>query len=140
MNKIFNSLVVALIIAISFSSIKSYQLEKLNRLLKSDLIELSDVKYGLFNVDEWKEQLATVITQKLKELKLTGQEKEKARVKIENFLRQTIRKFEVSYKQENNKNSFFGISYKSIGADVFEIFEKLEERVPQITEDIESVN
>ena len=137
MNKIiFNSLVVALLIAISFSSIKFYQLEKSNRILKSDLIELSDVKYGLFNVDEWKEQLATVITQKLKELKLTGQEKEKARVKIENFLRQTIRKFEISYKQENNKNSFFGISYKSIGADVFEIFEKLEERVPQITEDI----
>lgn len=137
MNKIiFNSIVVVLIIAISFSSIESYKLEQSNRVLKRDLIELSDVKYGLFNVDQWKEQLATVITQKLKELKLTGQEKEKARVTIENFLRQTITKFEVSYKQENNEKSFFGISYKNIGADVFKIFDKLEERVPQITEDI----
>lgn len=132
----FNSLVMFIIISIIFFTFKSYQLEQSNRLLKSDLIELSDVKYGLFNVDEWKEQLAAVITQKLKELKLTGQDKEKARVKIENFLTQTIKKFEISYKEENNKKSFFGISYKSVGADIFNIFEKLEERVPQITEDI----
>ena len=137
MNKtITHGLLIVLLLITSFSAFRSYQLEKTNRILKSDLIELSDIKYGLFNVDVWKEQLATIITKKLKELKLTGEDKEKARIKIENFLTEAISKFEVSYKEENNKKSFFGISFKSVGADVFEIFEKLEDRVPQITEDI----
>lgn len=137
MNKtLTNGILIVLLLITFFSAFKSYQLEKSSRTLKSDLIELSDIKYGLFNVDVWKEQLATIITKKLKELKLTGEDKEKARIKIENFLRTTIRKFEVNYKEENNRKSLFGISYKSVGADVFEIFEQLEDSVPQITEDI----
>lgn len=137
MNKtITNGILIALLLITSFSAFNSYQLEKSNRILKSDLIELSDIKYGLFNVDVWKEQLATIITKKLKELKLTGEDKEKARIKIEKFLTEAISKFEVSYKEENKKYTFLGFNHKNLGADYFEIFKKLGDRVPQITEDI----
>ena len=48
--------------------------------MKEDLIELSKVKYGLFNVDEWKKVLARIITKKLRSLtsrgKQCGNEKE----------------------------------------------------------------
>ncbi|MFL0120120.1 hypothetical protein, partial [Tenacibaculum maritimum] len=84
----------------------------------------------------WKNQLAKIITTKLKELKLTGNDREIAKRKIKKFLYRAISDYEINYKKTNNENSFFGISYKSVGANVFGIFSGLKERVPTITEEI----
>ena len=133
---ISNSILIILFFTISVSSFKSYYLEINKKELKSDLIEISDIKYGMFNVDEWKNQLAKIITAKLKELKLTGSDREIAKKKIETFLYKAISDYEINYKKSNNENSLFGISYKSVGADIFGIFNGLKERVPIITEEI----
>jgi len=133
---IFKLSLILFFLTISFFSYKSFESEKIKRELKHDLIELSDIKYGMFNVDEWKIQFSNIITKKLRELKLTGNDKEKARKKIESLLYETIEKFELDYKKENEKNSLFGVSFRNIGVNFFEIFGKLKERVPVITEDI----
>ena len=124
-NLISKTILIILFISISFSSFKSYDLEKNKRKLKTDLIELSDIKYGMFNVDEWKMQFAKIITAKLKELKLTGNDREIARKKITALLYEVIENFEINYKEKNEKNSPFGISLKNIGADYFSIFRDL---------------
>ncbi|MCD8408573.1 paraquat-inducible protein A [Tenacibaculum dicentrarchi] len=133
---ISNSILTILFLSLSFSSFQSYYLENNKRELKSDLIELSDIKYGMFNVDEWKNQLAKIITAKLKKLKLTGNDREIVKKKIETFLYRAIADYEINYKKTNNENSLFGISYKTVGANVFGIFSGLKERVPTITEEI----
>jgi len=135
-NIISNSLLIILFLSLSFSSFKSYHLENNKRELKFDLIELSDIKYGMFNVDQWRNQLATIITIKLKELKLTGNDREVAKKKIKKFLYKAIADYETNYRKTNNENSIFGISYKNVGANVFGIFSGLKERVPTITEEI----
>ena len=129
-------LLIIFFLAISFSSYKSYEKEKVKRELKEELVELSDIKYGMFNVDEWKNQFATIITKKINELNLTGKDKEAARKKIERFLYTAVEKIEISYKAENQKKAIFGISLKNIGADLFSVFGTLKRNVPKITEDI----
>ena len=137
MNPLISKIVlIGLFLTISFSSYKSYESENSKRDLKYDIIELSDIKYGMFNVDEWKKQFANIITKKISELKLTGDDRVKARKKVENFLYKTIEKFEINYKQENRKKAPFGFSLKNIGANYFSIFRKLKKRIPTITEDI----
>lgn len=123
-------------LAISFSSYKSYETEKIKIALKEDLVELSDIKYGMFNVDQWKNQFANIVIKKLRELKLTENDRKVARKKIERFLNETLEKFEINYKKENQKSAIFGISLKNIGSDYFNIFDSLKQRVPEITKDI----
>lgn len=137
MNSQFSKVLLLLpITGLSFSTFKSYQLENKKRELKYDLIELSGIKYGMFNVDQWKEEVANIISKRLKDLKLNGEDKEIARQKIESFLYESINSFEQNYKSENEKTAILGFSIKNIGADFFSIFKDLKERVPIITEDI----
>lgn len=133
---ISKSILVFLVVVISFSSLKSYLFENNRREFKYDLIELSDIKYGMFNVDKWKDQFASIITKKLKEIDLSGKDREIAREKIETFLYESIENFESDYKSNNEKKSILGFSVKNIGADFFSIFQDLKQRVPLITEDI----
>ncbi|PTX63692.1 paraquat-inducible protein A [Kordia periserrulae] len=136
-NLIINSFLIGLLIAISVAAFTTYRLETKKRSLKEDVIELSDIKYGMFNVDAWEEQFATIITKKLEELELSGTQRDEARVKIKTFLNESIDKFEIAYKSKNEKNAdFLGLSLRNIGADYFQIFGELKNQIPVITEDI----
>ncbi|PQJ32051.1 hypothetical protein BST92_08985 [Nonlabens arenilitoris] len=128
--------VIILFIVISLTSLNIYQLEKSNRILKADLTELSDIKYGLFNVDVWKEKIATIITKKIDELEITDKNREKNKQKIIKFLEIVIKDFEQNFKEKNRKESLFGISYKNIGADTFSVFSRLNEEIPSIADKV----
>ena len=52
-----------------FASFKMYKSEQTQLQLKSDLIELSHVEYGLLNVDKWERLLADIIANKLGDFK-----------------------------------------------------------------------
>jgi hypothetical protein len=136
-NLILNSILILLLIAISVAAYTTYTLETEKRVLKTDAIELSDIKYGMFNVDAWEKQFGIIITKKLEDLEISGGQRGEARVKIENFLNESIDKFERTYKAKNDKDSdFLGISLRNIGADYFKIFGELKNQVPTIAEDI----
>ncbi|MFK7749949.1 MAG: paraquat-inducible protein A [Kordia sp.] len=136
-NLIIHSILFVLLCAISIAAFSTYTLETQKRVLKTDAIELSDIKYGMFNVDAWEKQFATIITKKLKDLKISGGQRGEAKIKIEKFLNESIDKFERTYKANNEKNAdFLGISLRNIGADYFEIFGELKNQVPTITDDI----
>jgi hypothetical protein len=66
---LFGVLIFLLLLWLSFTL---YSIEEERRPLKEDLIELSKVKYGLFNVDEWKAILSGIISKKIEEFDLQG--------------------------------------------------------------------
>lgn len=135
-NFISYTILTVLLLMISITTIFSYTIETHKQMLTEDTIELSDIKYGMFNIDAWEEQFAEIITKKLKELKLTGDDRKEARKKIKTFLYDAIEKFETSYKAENDRKANYGFSLKNFGADFFEIFGELKQHVPVLTEDI----
>jgi hypothetical protein len=99
-----------------------------------DLVELSKVKYGIFNVDEWKEKLTVILAAKIDEFEIDSENKEEMRPKIEAFLYKAIGEFRSAYRQENNEKVFGFIT--NFGADIFSIFNRMEKRVPDIADDI----
>jgi hypothetical protein len=119
---------------VSFFSVSIFKIESERRLLKEDLIELSKVKYGLFNVDEWKKILASVITKKIEELNFTGKNRAEMKKKISDFLYKVIDDFEARYYAQKSK-SFTGI-LESAFTSMFGAFQTIRKDVPKFTEQI----
>lgn len=112
-------------------ALQSHSLSKKSRNLKNDLVELSAIKYGLFNVDEWKALLTDIIAKKIQDLEVTGANRAEMEQKISGLLNEIIENTENHYKVEN-KGSFKGWLKRS-GASVFGIFDHLKREIPDIT-------
>jgi hypothetical protein len=57
-----------------------------NQVLKTDLAEINHIRYGLLNVDEWTDQVTTILSIKIIEYKLTPDSREKLLHNVENIL------------------------------------------------------
>lgn len=133
--KYLRSIVLSsLIVAVGILSFSIYAIEKERRSLKEDLIELSNVKYGLFSVDEWRKVLAAIISKKVQELNFTGDNRVAMRKKISELLYKVIDDFEVQFRRENSK-SIKGF-FKGIVTDFVGGFGSIRSKVPHFTEQI----
>ena len=115
---------------------KVYVAETQKRRLKQDLIELSKIKYGLFNVDQWKHILTGIISKKIEDFNLDDTNKEKIKEKIRGFLYKVIGELENDYKDDNSGKAWFGFSLRNAASDYLGVFSKMKEDVPKITNDI----
>lgn len=97
------------------------------RVLKEDLIELSKVKYGIFNADQWKMILETVMSKKIEEFNFDELPKAKIRKRISDMLYKMTANLETSFKEEK------GILPRTV-ANVTGIFDKIEDQVPEFTD------
>jgi len=122
------------LISLSSLSVLIYQKDNQKREIKEDLIELSNIQYGLFNVDEWRNILADIIAKKIDELEVEGKNKEQLRDRISSFLHKVIGDFEKRYF-EGNKGSIKGF-IKNIGASSFDIFGEMKQSIPVFTDQI----
>ncbi len=127
-------ILIVLLGAILFLSIKVYRSEQKKRFMKEDLIELSKIKYGLFSVDEWKQILASIITKKVEDFNFEGANREKMRKEISTFLYKQIDQFEQRFREQNSGtiSGFFKNSIATLSGG----FTGLKREIPNITEDI----
>jgi hypothetical protein len=101
---------------------------------KKDLIELSEIKYGLFNVDEWKEAISEIITAEIEEFRLDESNRPEMERKVSSLLHTAIDALERSYYQENSQG-ILGFFKGSI-ALVTDIFGKIRRDIPMFTNQI----
>jgi hypothetical protein len=111
-----------------------YKTDNEKREIKEDLIELSNIKYGLFNADEWKKILANIISKKINEFELAGNNRTQMEEKISGFLYKAIGDFEARYNEQNS-GDLFGL-IKNIGAKALNVFGHLKENIPNFTKQI----
>jgi hypothetical protein len=112
-----------------------YDSEQDRQAIKSDLVEISDIKYGLFNVDEWQKILAGIVATKIDELEIDPKSKEEMRHKVSDFLYEAIDDFD---KRTHEKNKGVSGFFKNAVADVTDIFGRMKEDVPIFTEQVMS--
>lgn len=134
MNILRKVLVTLLIGFTALLASKVYQLELEKIEKKNDLIELSKIKYGLFNADEWKIILAEIITTKVEEFNLDDTNKEEMRTRIENLLTVAINDLEDRYYEQKSK-SIVGILQGGVAA-VTGTFGKIKQDIPVFTDQI----
>ena len=121
-----------LLLLVGFCSWNLFQIEQTRRDVKTDQIELNHIKYGLFNVDEWKIILADIVTKKIDEFEVTPDNRKQVLRKTEALLHKLIDEVERLYREKNKKT--VGGMIKQLFADVFVDMKKIREGVPEYAE------
>lgn len=112
-----------------------YKTETEKRVLKADYVELSHIKYGLFNVDEWKIVIADIIDKKVREFEVTPENEKEIRRKTETILKELLDQAEVLMEEENKREGIKGFFRQAVSSFVVP-FDKLRERIPEFTNTI----
>ncbi len=122
------------LVVLAFCSFRLFTLDQQRRVVKEDLIELSKIKYGLFSVDEWKQILSTIISQKIEELNFTPSQKVEMKAKVSAFLTKTIAEMEDRFYEEESQSVS---GWLKIGvAGLTGMFDRMKKEVPIYTEQI----
>jgi hypothetical protein len=125
-----------LLLLLLFSTVKVYQIESQKRLLNEDIVELSLVKYGIFSVDIWKENLTIIVNNRINEFDYEDMDEEAIRVRIVEFLTITVDKLEESFFNVNRGT--VGGFLKGSVASITDVFGTMKEDIPLLTESIVS--
>lgn len=124
--KSFQSIIIGVLLIISgFSAYKISESEKTQQVLKTDLIELSNVEYGLLNVDNWERLLADVIATKLQDFNDSSIDKEEMKKNVASLLKTLIDDYEKGLQKKNSgglfasvKNSLYSSAFDGIRKDI----------------------
>lgn len=95
---------VFLFTAVSILTVFVWDAEQDTRELKADYVELRHIKYGLFNVDEWKNTMADIIREKVENFVLTPENKEEVQKKVEDILEVLIDEIEETIREKNSED------------------------------------
>ena len=114
--------------------VKIYQGENRLNTFKADAIEIANVKYGIFNVDEWKSILADIITEKINDFEIDADNRQNIESRISTLLTTVIDQFEASYYQKN-ASSISGFFQGSI-ASLTGVFSRMKEDIPMFSKEI----
>lgn len=112
-----------------FFMLTSIHRQQQYNVLKEDLVALSHIEYGLFNVDNWRDLLVDLLAKRIEEFELSAQNKSLLHQKITAFLYEEVQHFEDRYKENNSW-------FRSLGAELFGVFNELKKQIPYITETI----
>lgn len=110
------------------------RLEHEKRRLKQDRIELEHIKYGLFNVDEWKKVLAEVITKKVRELEVTNANRAAMCKKVEELLYKVLDGLERDIRQKGSQ-SIAGLLQRMI-SDLVGVTDRMRRQVPNYADQV----
>lgn len=123
-----------LVVTTGLLGYQAHRMSIASRQVKEDLIELSSIKYGLFNVDEWKRILSEIVVKKIDELEVTDDNREEIREKVSDLLYTMLGRFENEMKADGNESIrswVQGKLYSAVG-----IFKKLRDKVPEMTDEV----
>ena len=120
---------LAIFLLLAFCGIRIYQFESQKRILKAEQIELSHIKYGLFNVDEWKELIAVIISKKIESFQVTRENENEIRKKVESILHTLIDEVE-RFMRAKNSESIKGI-FKQAMTDLLFDFDDVRQGIPE---------
>lgn len=124
--------VLALFVLIS--AVLSFKAERESVALKDDLIHLSSVQYGLFNLDVWEENLAEIISTEIREFQIDDSNRPELESRISRILNTAIDFLEEDFNRKSNQ-SFFGFIQGSV-AYVTGLFDHIRKNVPELTSGI----
>jgi len=119
-------LLIALSVYFSVLHIQTARQNQENNILQS---EINSIRYGLLNADEWKHNLAGIISKKIEEFELTEQNKEQLKTQIEDLLYGLLDQVNKILRDDMGK-------IKQFLMDAFVDLDKLRENVPQLSENL----
>jgi len=118
---------IALLVVSLYFSVRLISLAKQNQVYQMDLAEISSIRYGILNVDEWEKNLALIITKKVNDFELTPENQEKLKIQLENILYRLLDEVDKILRNDMGRIKQFLMS-------AFVDLDQLRENVPELSE------
>lgn len=136
-----NGLAIMLLVLLGFVSMKLWVLEREKREVNADRVHLSDIRYGLFNVDAWKKVAVDLISKNIEEFNLNPRDRQRMRKKVSGLLTALVDDFEERYHQQerHREGGFLEQTKGALRSAVVsgtKLFEHMREDIPVFTEQI----
>ncbi len=112
-----------------------YQQEKLKQAYTNDLSELSDISYGLLNIDEWASLLSKAVSKKMDGFSISQGDEATIKKEISGFLTTTIEGLEERYKKENQGSGLTALFRRSL-TSFSGIFDQIKKDIPVFTDEV----
>jgi hypothetical protein len=132
MNQIKPIIFSILLLLSVFAGFKMHKSEQSLQQHKNDLIELSNVEYGLLNVDTWENLLADIIVNKLEDFDSNETGGEEMKKNVSSLLKTLIDDYEKTVEKKNSgglfasvKNSLYASAFDGIRDDIPALTDKV---------------
>ena len=99
-----------------------------------DQAELHHVKYGLLNVHHWRDQVADILTKKIRNFELTTENRKDLKVAIENTLHKLLKEVEKVLESKKKEGGFFKRALTGIVQSLVFDLEELERKIPEFSD------
>lgn len=120
---------IILLVSAAFFSFKHLQLARQNQNARIKLSEVNSIRYGLLDANEWKDELATIVTNKIEEFELTPDNQVQLKLQVENLMYKLLNQVEQILKDDMGK-------IKQFLMNAFVDLDKLRENIPQLSEQL----
>lgn len=128
-NMLRRTVLLLLVLGMALSTARIVRLERVKGGLKRDHIELSHIKYGLFNVDEWKQVIAGIVAKKIREIHVTKENRPAVKRQVEDVLGRVLTEVEGVLREENRRRGFMGW-VRGSAMDLFDVMGDVRKGIP----------
>lgn len=125
-----NLVKILLALAISVCCVRAVFIERQLSAGVWDAMELRHVKYGLFNVDEWKRVVADIIAKKIDEVEITPEARPAMKRQVEDILHRVLDEVELVLNTENQRRGLFGW-VRGAAFDLFDVMADVRVGIPR---------
>ncbi len=131
------TIIITLLIAFLSYNVISLSFEK--QQMKYELAELNNIKYGLFNIDVWKEKVAEIIVKKIDEFEITHENREVIKGHIERALYKLLDELADFLERNQREGNWFEKITKTVVYGIAFDRDKFRQEVPRFANEIISV-
>jgi hypothetical protein len=131
------SLIIVSVVIIFISAILSWDIignSLSNQKNKRDFAEINDIKYGLLSVDQWKKQIAVILSEEIDKLSLTDTNELELKKHVESQLNTLLTKIDGKIKEENAKSAKGWVKQTFI--NLFLSVEDIKKGIPEYADTI----
>ena len=104
--------------------------------LQKDYAEITNIKYGLFNPQIWKEKITIALYDKIDKIDLSGANRSLLQSEIEKSLNVLVDEINKYIDKEKNSGNFLVQALKNITVDIVYDQTKLRNQIPQFANEI----
>ena len=123
------TLLLTVVLSVRFAGVESQKAR-----LRQDMAVLQEVRYALFNVDEWKGVIRDIITAKIEDFELEEGNRDALQTQIEGLLTTLVSELEQSY-YEDRSSSLIGI-LQGATSSILGVFNQMKKDIPAMAETI----
>lgn len=122
-----------LLAAEGYFGYRLHTLSKQQEQIKADYSDINNIMHGLFSVDQWRDKVASIVSQQVRHFKLTPQQKHQLQIEVEQVLYALVNKAEAIV---NKPQHSLGGKLKKLVVKTFVKTDKVRAKVPGFAQSI----